>query len=115
MKSYYKDRMIWVDGTASQSDVSFVITESIRSAIENGRNDKSIASVPKFSDSMKSLKIIFASAPASGKDKQCEVIKEHFGVVHKRDRQSTMDLYNHINLIKTTHRMTRPGKSTCTE
>ena len=83
--------MIWVVGTASQSDVFFVIMESIRSAIENGRNDKSIASVPKFSDSMKSLKIIISDDSASGKGTQCEVIKEHFGVVHLRDRQSTMD------------------------
>ena len=33
--------------------------------------------------------------------------------MHIRDRQSTMDLYNHIDLVKNTHWMTRPGKSTC--
>ena len=70
--------------------------------------------MPKFSDSMKSHKIIIADAHASGKGTQCEVIKEHFGVVHVRDRQLTMDLYDHIHLIKTTHWMTRPRKSNCT-
>ena len=35
--------------------------------------------------------------------------------MHISDRQSTMDLYNHIDLVKTTHWMTRPGKSTCTD
>jgi len=87
VKSSFEDKMILVDGTASQNEVKTSIRFALESVIEEksaqlelSKETKSLVS-PILPD-LSPLKIIIAGAPASGKGTQCEVITSKFGVVH---------------------------------
>ena len=72
IKSCYEDKMVRVDGSIAQSDVSKCVTSAIQSSIDR----------LKSAGSNSILKVIIAGAPAAGKGTQCEMIKSDFGLVH---------------------------------
>ena len=70
IKSCYEDKMVRVDGSIAQSEVSRCVSSAIQSSIDEIKKGKNI------------LRVIIAGAPAAGKGTQCEMIKSEFGLVH---------------------------------